>query len=910
MRVDQKLLLAAFFTVGSVVVLPATAAPRHATESSKTNGVEPQTLMPDSLRPVLVTATYAQSLQSALNIKRYAPVIVDAISLADMGQLPDVNVAAALARLPGIATERDPNTGSASQIAIGGMPEELTLGELNGASIATSTSTGNIRYNMFPPNLIGGAVVYKTPMASLNSGGIAGTVDLRTIRPLKFPHNTIIASVEGDYSSLGAKLARASDIGWRADLTYVGKALNNKLGFALGVALRSDPIQYVESEFDQYDPSANYEDLTGNGKPVTANYGVFAGTVHGIDRRQGLMAALQWSPSRKLNVYLDGFYSHARYTETQNGLLSNTANGEFTNSYTNVTAVDQQLTSATITEQCTFGCASGETYGLTMQDFAAQSTRDDTFENLGTQIAWHPTRQDTIKANFGWSHVDYLSYYPQITTDYVQLVNGVPTNIANGQSLTENALTSPPQIGTNDNLADPNLNRVASLSVPYAHNGHDTIFQEKLGFTHAFRHGPINSFSVGVRAVERRKSNIQMSQSASIAVPNQTVLPASAIESSALGSYSFSAIPSFMAFNFNAAMAHYFGPLNMTNNTAADQTGSWAVENKTIAGFVQANYRGRLFGWPFEGNLGVRVIRNLDTSASVRQDPINSLLVPYSVVNDYTDALPSFNFNYRPWERWVFRFSAAEAIARPQMDYLNAGFTTYCAGGPGISCQAYGGNPHLKPFKDKQVALDAEYYYAKHSYTSVSLFYRNLSTWIETSQQSVAVNGVNYQFFQPINQSGGYVASLDYTLQDQFNWLPSPLNGLGIYATYSYNKTNIQNSEDYSSERSGLLGLSKYTWVTTLYFAKGPIDAHVSYEYRSAFARTLPGEGLFSGFATNDGAGYLDAQVSYRLPMGVSVVVSGENLTETPYRLSYTNGAHGVYQQFGRMLYFGFRYRD
>lgn len=910
MRAKRKLVLAAVFTLGSIVVLPATAAARQPAGRSKANAPPAKTAVTESLQPVVVTATYAESLQSALNTKRYAPVIVDALSLADMGQLPDVNVAAALARLPGIATERDPNTGSASQIAIGGMPEELTLGELNGASLATTTSTGNIRYNMFPPNLIGGAVVYKTPMASLNSGGIAGTVDLRTIRPLKFPRNTIIASVEGDYSSLGAKLARASEFGWRADLTYVGKALNDKLGFALGVSLRSDPIQYVESEFDQYDPAADYQDLTGNGKPVMANYGVFAGTVHGIDRRQGLMAALQWRPSRKLSVYVDGFYSHARYTEYQNGFLSNTANGEFTNSYTNVTALNQQLTSATITEECTFGCAEGETYGLTMQDFAAESTRDDTFEDLGTQVAWHPSRQNTITANLGWSHVDYLSYYPQITTDYVQLANGVPTNVANGQSLTEDALTSPPQIATNVNLTDPNLNRVASLTVPYAHDGHDTIFQQKLSFTHAFRRGLINSVSVGVRAVERRKSNIQLSETASIAVPNQTVLPASAIESSALGSYVFGAIPPFMAFNFNAAMQRYFGPLDMTASTAGDQTGSWTIRNKTLAAFVQANYGGRLFGWPFDGNIGVRVVRTLNTSASVMQDPINSLLVPYSVVNDYTNALPSFNFNYRPWKRWVFRLSAAEAIARPQVDYLNAGFTTYCAGGPGVSCQAYGGNPHLKPFKDKQVALDAEYYYAKHSYTSVSVFYRDLSTWIETSQQSVAVNGVNYQFFQPVNQSGGYVASLDYTLQNQFSWLPSPFNGLGVYATYSYNQTNIRNSEDYSSQKSGLLGLSKYTWVTTMYYAKGPIDAHVSYEYRSSFARTLPGEGLFSGFAINDGAGYLDAQVSYRLPMGVSVVVSGENLTETPYRLSYTNGGNGVYQQFGRMLYFGFRYRE
>ena len=293
-------------------------------------------------------------------------------------------------------------------------------------------------------------------------------------------------------------------------------------------------------------------------------------------------------------------------------------------------------------------------------------------------------------------------------------------------------------------------------------------------------------------------------------------------------------------------------------------------------------------------------------SSSTRQDGITSAYVPYTVKNDFTDVLPSFNFSYTPAEKWVFRFAAAEAVSRPAMDDMNAGFTIYCSGGPGIGCSAYGGNPSLKPFEDKQIDLAAEYYFKDNSYVAAAVYYKWLDAWITTSSQLSTINGVQYTFYQPVNEHGGYIRGYELTLQNQFDWLPKPFDGLGLYANYAWAESNIVNTENFSAETAGLIGLSKSVYTATLYYDKGPIDTHVSYSFRSNFARNLDG----GGFAVNDGEGSLDAQISYALDNGVSFVVQGSNLTDTPYETSLSNGAHSRYQQFGRVFYFGVRYRN
>lgn len=59
----------------------------------------------NTIEEVVVTGVYA-SQQNAINTKRNAASVVDAISAEDIGKLPDVTIADSLQRIPGIQVER------------------------------------------------------------------------------------------------------------------------------------------------------------------------------------------------------------------------------------------------------------------------------------------------------------------------------------------------------------------------------------------------------------------------------------------------------------------------------------------------------------------------------------------------------------------------------------------------------------------------------------------------------------------------------------------------------------------------------------------------------------------------------------------------------------------------------------
>ncbi|HET8764278.1 MAG TPA: TonB-dependent receptor plug domain-containing protein, partial [Rhodanobacter sp.] len=137
-----------------------------------------------NLNAVIVTGI-AGSIANAIDTKRNSNEIVEAISAVDIGKLPDASIAESLSRLPGLATQR--LDGRANMISIRGFSPDFSGTLLNGREQATVGENRGVDFDQYPSELISGAVVYKTPDASLIGQGLSGTVDLHTIRPLDQP---------------------------------------------------------------------------------------------------------------------------------------------------------------------------------------------------------------------------------------------------------------------------------------------------------------------------------------------------------------------------------------------------------------------------------------------------------------------------------------------------------------------------------------------------------------------------------------------------------------------------------------------------------------------------------------------------------------------------------------------------
>jgi len=184
---------------------------------------------------IILVSGFRASLASAQNIKRDADTFVDAITSEDIGALPDRSVAEALQRVPGVNIGRfekssDPDRFSVegTGVIIRGLP--FVRSELNGRDIFSATGASVLSFNDVSPELLGRVEVFKNVTADMIEGGIAGTVNLVTRKPLDRSGTHLSGSVEANYGDLRED--------WSPTFNLLGSTVfesdAGRLGFQLG----------------------------------------------------------------------------------------------------------------------------------------------------------------------------------------------------------------------------------------------------------------------------------------------------------------------------------------------------------------------------------------------------------------------------------------------------------------------------------------------------------------------------------------------------------------------------------------------------------------------------------------------------------------------------------------------------
>lgn len=194
--------------------LSAVAINVHAQDGDADESAETEDLLPESVgEPVsagiedLVVVGTRLSLETARDIKRESSNIIDSITATDVGALPDLSVAEALQRLPGITVSRfaannDTQHFSAepSGVIIRGL--DHVRSEFNGRDTFSADSSRGLSWEDVSPELMSRVDVYKNQSANLIEGGIAGVVNLNTRVPFDFDGQMIVGSAELNYSDV------------------------------------------------------------------------------------------------------------------------------------------------------------------------------------------------------------------------------------------------------------------------------------------------------------------------------------------------------------------------------------------------------------------------------------------------------------------------------------------------------------------------------------------------------------------------------------------------------------------------------------------------------------------------------------------------------------------------------------
>ncbi len=214
-------------------------------------------LAQDADGDTIVVTGSRQVIQDAIALKRENTQIVDGLSADEIGDIPALSIGEALENITGVASHRE--NGGATEVSVRGLGPYLSSTVVNGRVATNGSGDRSVNFSQFPSELVNKLAVFKTQDASQIEGGVAGQIQIETIKPLDYGKRRIQFEAKGNVNpdQLNQADTEAGDFGYRLTGSYTDQFElgNGDIGFSLGVQ-KSD-ISQPEAESRQTGPTSN-----------------------------------------------------------------------------------------------------------------------------------------------------------------------------------------------------------------------------------------------------------------------------------------------------------------------------------------------------------------------------------------------------------------------------------------------------------------------------------------------------------------------------------------------------------------------------------------------------------------------------------------------------------------------------
>ncbi len=214
-------------------------------------------LAQDNLNDEVIVTGSRQVIQDAIALKRDNTQIVDGLSADEIGDIPALSIGEALETITGVASHRE--NGGATEVSVRGLGPYLSSTVVNGRVATNGSGDRSVNFSQFPSELVNKLEVFKTQNASQVEGGVAGQINLETIKPLDYGKKRIQFDIKGNVNpdQLDQSDTEAGDIGYRGTVSYTDQfeVGTGDVGFSIGFQ-RSD-ISQPEAEARQTGPTSN-----------------------------------------------------------------------------------------------------------------------------------------------------------------------------------------------------------------------------------------------------------------------------------------------------------------------------------------------------------------------------------------------------------------------------------------------------------------------------------------------------------------------------------------------------------------------------------------------------------------------------------------------------------------------------
>jgi iron complex outermembrane receptor protein len=790
----------------------------------------------------IVVSGIRNSLQQAAQVKRDAPQVMDVITAEDVGKLPDANVAEALQRVTGVQITRV--FGEGQSVSVRGLQQvrvEVDGRTLLGWSARLSPPENDqlgrsSGLDSVPSGLFGRLEVRKSPLASQAEGGLGGTVNLVTPKPLSFKETTLSIRAQGTYSENSEKFEPA------VTGFFTTKFADDRIGIMIAGEYQKRTSMTQTFERNNF-LNRTY---TGTGAGVYATPVLLQYEQFTVDRsRLGLNGAVQFEVTPEFTVTADALYSELTTGRNQDFFAFRLPTG--TNPVTNRVVENGAVVAGTANGTVT-----------TAGQIRNEPTKSYLFGLNGKY------EKDGLK-------IEADGYYSKGTIDQtIQIITLQATALVPGSFDFRNNTVPSLTLGTFNpgvySSYNPATNGVRS-------NRLIGLLEEwtgKLDFSYEFDSGV--TLAMGVRYTDlHARSNAfrsQVTPTRAELEPYLKLVDAGGFLADIPGNFPRSFLTTAPTFDYVFTRAQAAEPNPNTNGLSTllpNLQRDYDFSEKTIAGYLMISGEGELLGMPYKANAGVRIAGtrlSVDSYANV-----GSVSTLVNDRNRYTTVLPSANIAFNVTNDFLIRISGSQTMQRASIADL-APSTFFNA----TNLSVTGGNSGLKPPISTQADISFEYYTGKSSLISGAFFYKDVQDFIASFVTSGVDTDLDPQgrvltFSRPENLASAKIKGFEIGVQQFFDFLPSPFDGLGIIANYTYSD---------SKDNAGfpLVAVSKNSYNLVGLYEKGPISARVAYNYRDeAVFEFSEGRPSFIGPRSQ-----LDAQLGIDLTKQIALSFQAQNL--------------------------------
>ena len=838
---------------------------------------------------VIAVTGIRSSLRSSMLDKKASNVVTDGIKAEDLGKFPDLNVAESLQRITGVAIDRSGGEGQA--VTIRGFGPQFNTVLVNGRQIATDSAGREFNFDVLAADQITGADIYKSNSATLQEGGIGGTVNVTTARPFDFGGLHVIGSVKGMYESLSEEVSPSASF-------LVSNTFNDdKLGVLFAITNQQRKLQnnqILTAGWRGGQTISNPQDgVLYDNAYIPRNWDQ---VVDEQDReRTNASLVLQYAPSDDITITVDGLISKFEVDSSVRDLAS-----WFEPDRVGSATIDPETgTLLTFTQEVGLGNASGNP----ATDFVShtRNSRDVTNKAFGINVDWQVN--ESLKAKFDVSRS--TAENDRAGNDRFNVVGIINSYSFDG---TGSVPTVQHDGFENGSLPDASLARLHYNEIGNQFTDEDEITEIKADFEYVPDKGPVDRINFGAYRQEREKSSFQIfgSQCQFCGYGTEAPLDEIDFEAYSASNYFPGLIDTFYSYDGDK-MLDYLADQGFPVEPTL-QNNRYTINEDITSLYMDFTIGFDLADMPVTVNMGARYSET-DIEVAAVQSFISDVIPtsdatlfqnvfgPATDIQEgtsYSNLLPSFNVKLELQDNMILRFAAYDSITRPTMSQLSPATTFNEPRRQNLT--ASGGNPALKPFQSENWDISYEWYYNDANLFSFAVFSKEVDDFIVTltgdetydmtdrtgpdfacttctNQTDAELNGSSevYTVSRPQNGESATVTGYEIGVTHMFE------NGFGFIANATVVDSDISVDGD-TSQTFALEGLGD-SQNLVLFYEQDNWQARVAFNNREGFLRLV--DNGFNGEPVNvETYGQWDISASYDINENFTIFAEGINITE------------------------------